>query len=914
MAYDMGDNMEGDYLDGPIIQPIPDNLMIGDFIEINGCCRGPEVIVELLTDANEAASNTGVLPLRIILNAGGPVQVMSQNRAKVQKQEHFVKNGIQDNLAFELCIYALEEGYDIKLNNQRVCHVPHLVKLEEVGAISMDGDADFTSIEFKDVFGEEDDVNYPQEEIQPGFMRVQESRQSSMRKKAAPLLVRSSTRRSQRSNRIKSPPVLAKSQWETSADLTRPELDIDRPGISMSNTYSNEITQPTVNVPTYSLPNRDTMNLEAQRLADKNKKKHGSWLIGKGKKNGSETDLQGSYVDLEKKKKGSIRDLFRRKKSTPTTSNADVRQSKSMPSVVQPIATNRISTDLNQHYSELGGGIDRNFVRGPVPSTLLKQPAANIAAYVAAQKAVPEFEDFSLTTQKGIITDPGYSNSRSAPSVSAAPRESTYANLDTDKDRKLKGTAPELADVLLDQGRAQFDHETTLTGQIGEPVGTVTSSRISAVPGTVYAEKPVGSSAGQLKLKGPAPEMAAVIEDRHGPVIGHDTQLTSNVTMAPVATAPVVSGEYVNANQNFKGTAPVVSGEYVNTTQKIKGTAPEMASQLHDIYGSRGVVDDNYTLSGMSQAPKPRDTVYTKPTTDLVNQKPVGEVIYQKPPIDVDYEKSRNVQTHPTYESPVQPRPVLVTEKSQPQRPMSAGRPHLDDDLSDVSTVHSDQEFYLEVGRSAYYLERKKSLKRHRSRRTAQKERDARRSMGLEDRDSQRSSISSLKPGDPVLIARKRMGTDRAGVNSWLNGHASTYGHERSTERPRVYAAPPVLTESHTIPNLVIDAYQMKKDDYKAELPLPLRPGRSATLIGHFVHTKDVPESCSILLTGPTGEESTLILELWSNARLDVYGFVNHKPVMLLRCDNVKSDIESEFVLELHNRDAKLAVSLHPLT
>lgn len=69
--------------------------------------------MELQTEEMGDLKNTGVLPLRIVLNAGGPVQVMSQNKGKIQKQEQYVKNGIQDGLAFELCIRAFDDGYDV---------------------------------------------------------------------------------------------------------------------------------------------------------------------------------------------------------------------------------------------------------------------------------------------------------------------------------------------------------------------------------------------------------------------------------------------------------------------------------------------------------------------------------------------------------------------------------------------------------------------------------------------------------------------------------------------------------------------------------------------------------------------------------------------------------------------------------
>lgn len=380
-----------------------------------------------------------------------------------------------------------------------------------------------------------------------------------------------------------------------------------------------------------------------------------------------------------------------------------------MPDVTYPAAVPMVSARTGERPLYLGAAADKSYVRGPVPDKLVKEPAPNIAAYLAAQKAVPEFENFTLTSQKGMIPDQSRITSRKAPVAAAPMKELTYEEANDGSQRKLKGTAPELADTLLDQGRAKFDHETTLTGNMGDSFG-VNPSRVSAAPG-VHAEP-----------------------------------LTASVAKP----------------------APVT---YENTPQKIKGTAPEMASKLHEAHGSHAITD-NCTLSGVSQTQKSKEMVYPKPVVQKVQSKPVNEAIYHESQVERDYISPRPIQSAQGYETPVQPMPVLVAQKSQPQRSMSAGFRNSDDDLSDVSNVHSDHEFYLDVGRSAYYMERKKSLKRYRSTRTLKKEREARRSMGLGN-DSQHSSISSLKPGDPVLIPRKKIGTDKAGVDSWLNGQES---------------------------------------------------------------------------------------------------------------------------------------------
>ncbi|KAF6778104.1 hypothetical protein AHF37_02080 [Paragonimus kellicotti] len=717
---------------GPIIQPIPDNLMVGDYIEINGFCRGPEVIVELLTSDQPSEIDGGVLPLHICLLAGGPVLVKSQSRNKIERQEHNVRMGIQQNMAFELCIYAMDDGYEIKLNKETVCTHKHAVKLEDVAAISMDGDADFTSIEFKDIYGEEDEVQYTNESAQPGFMRVQELRESFSRKRGSPVLIRSSTRRSNRSSKVQSPSPAVKAHWPTSADLSRPDFDIDAKPAAQTVT-STEYVEPELNVRAdYALPistqppyddtgsqksknrlslkpgSRKSIQLDESKLEgyslvgggqsnqvagnaragvyqvlddeqpgiyrtgvnsmyggssqsihgstpslqDKSKKKRTS-LFSKSK--GSESDL--SIAGTEKKSKG-IKNIFKRKKSIPTTSGTEIRTSISMPDVYrsEPSGYQRYSTtSINERPLYLGAGMDVAPVRGPVPKSVLKDPAPEIAAYMAGQKAVPEFENFTLTSEPSLtqsrmlVTESsgvGPIQTRPTSTISEEPQR-----------RKLKGTAPELADILIDTGRAGFEPNNTLTGGVQEPKGSVVI-RESYQPKYEQTE-PV------KPMKGSAPEIADSIATRFRPTNAADITLTDESALEiPRSSQPA---HYIPVSTQ----RPTSEIEIITTKPgKLKGTAPELAAQFVDTNKTHVFSPLETTLSGV-QSQRPKTTVIERPNMDI------------------------------DYRPPVQIEPEYAGKYQQSARSLSVDYNRHNEAESDASSVHSDASTILRLEKAS---------------------------------------------------------------------------------------------------------------------------------------------------------------------------------------------------------------------
>ncbi|CAH8471960.1 unnamed protein product [Heterobilharzia americana] len=218
---------------------IPDCLMEGDYIELQGICHGERIIFELLTKEGSTQNFTDELPLQITLTSNGPVTVISRNKKEMAKQERFVKNGIQDNMRFELCVHASEDSYTVKLNKEVVCEQKHLLPLSKAFALSMQGKVDILSLEFKDIYFDEDEMNNTVntvannsslrvDDMQSGFVRVNELRQSSIRRNDPPLLVPTRTGSKLDKQSIKSKDSnLEVTAWKTSNDLSRADLDVD---------------------------------------------------------------------------------------------------------------------------------------------------------------------------------------------------------------------------------------------------------------------------------------------------------------------------------------------------------------------------------------------------------------------------------------------------------------------------------------------------------------------------------------------------------------------------------------------------------------------------------------------------------------------------------------------------------------
>ncbi|VDN99717.1 unnamed protein product [Rodentolepis nana] len=93
----------------------------------------------------------------------------------------------------EVCTFT----FKIYLNGQKLCQQNHLIPLPQITHLSIDGDADFTGVEFKDLLSENEgslgsdynEFNEQVAEVTPGFLRLSENRRSSNRKPKPPVVV-----------------------------------------------------------------------------------------------------------------------------------------------------------------------------------------------------------------------------------------------------------------------------------------------------------------------------------------------------------------------------------------------------------------------------------------------------------------------------------------------------------------------------------------------------------------------------------------------------------------------------------------------------------------------------------------------------------------------------------------------------
>ncbi|CAH8451808.1 unnamed protein product [Schistosoma intercalatum] len=911
---------------------IPDCLMDGDYIEIHGVCHGKRIVFELLTEEASTQNIFDKLPLQIILTTDGLVTVISRNPEKVAKQERSVENGIQIDKAFELCVHAYKKCYVVKLNGEDVCGQDHLVPLNEAFALSMQGKVDILSLEFKDMYYDEEEMNnntnmssannnnnsIRMDDAQAGFVRVNELRQSSIRRNDPPVMVPTRTGSKLEKQSIKSKDSnLEVTAWKTSNDLSRAYLDVDykvstldrnsaahsyRNSIDFSHNSDSRIsgTLPPLGksandrVSDYVMGSRGNLNTNdashiksktsifgsrksatlsnskieqrfnegrsqtdagdlhhgsysvlddedhigsqlsattsTPNLQDKHKKKRFS-LLGKNRKStGSESDVRND----SKKSKGSTPDIRLKdgegeKKKKGLHLKNPFKRSKTKdqtPSVSSDLAftRNTIHPAINVAVTER------------LPKEMSKKPAPEIAAYLHKSNPSAEFDTLNLTGREILSEDThfapfdrkhydGYENVGSSydpfkhKTLSDSRKSIEISSLsDLHSQGKLKGPAPELAALIHSKHPTSNLEDITIAQGSGSHIRPFTPTDHSPKQSRYNNEPP--SDIVNLKLKGTAPEIAAIINSRTKSPNHEDITLTQR------------------CDQNFHPYPTVdTSGK---KPFKPSGSASEIAADIHknNLADHRPYAD--YTLTG-------------------TNTNEVQGIKY------------------------------VLKEKVQSTRKAISLSEHIsdgDETESGGSEVYTDNECYLEVGKSEYYFDRKRSLRNYRSKRSTKLEREARRNMGLHRNDSQESvssSISSLKPTDRKLTPkyRKRPGTKKEEVSSWLNSSNSPYnpiridGNVYPNYTSNVYASAPIV-DKHLIQNYLLkDIIQSIKCDNSMDLPHPLTTGRSALVYGHFKYNSAARQSCLIKLEFNTfceeaNECETLYLQLWSDGGLDI--------------------------------------------
>ncbi|CAH8462474.1 unnamed protein product [Schistosoma rodhaini] len=695
---------------------IPDCLMDGDYIEIHGVCHGKRIVFELLTEEGSTHNVFDKLPLQIILTTDGLVTVISRNPEKVAKQERTMENGIQINKPFELCVHAYKKCYVVKLNGEDVCSQDHLVPLNEAFALSMQGKVDILSLEFKDMYYDEEEMNnntnmssainnsnsIRMEDTQAGFVRVNELRQSSIRRNDPPVMV----------------------------------------------------------------PTRTGSKLDKQSI----------------------------------------------KNQTPTIAS-DIAIAKSTKNPVINVA-----------------------VTERLPKEMSKKPAPEIAAYLHKSNPSTEFDALNLTGRETLSEDThfppfdrkyydGYENIGSPydtfkrKTLDDSRKSIEISSLsDLHSHGKLKGPAPELAALIHSKHPTSNLEDITIAQGSDSHIRPFTPADQSPRPQS-YTREP-SSDIANLKLKGTAPEIAAIIHSRTKSPNHEDITLTQSCdpSFGPYSTV------------DTSGKKPL----------KPSGSASEIAADIHKNNLADHLPYADYTLTGTND-------------NDIQG---------------IKHELKEKVQS------------------SRKSRSLSEYISDGDETESAGSDVYTDNECYLEVGKSQYYFDRKRSLKNYRSKRSTKLEREARRNMGLYktgSQDSVSSSISSLKPTDRKMTPkyRKRPSAKKEEVSSWLNSSNSPYnpirvdGNIYPSYTSNVYAAAPIIQKSLIQNYLLKDISQSIICDTTMDLPYPLTIGRSALVYGHFKYNSAVRQSCFIRLEFKTSYEEpneceTLYLQLWSDGGLNV--------------------------------------------
>ncbi|KAL5970289.1 hypothetical protein TSMEX_002031 [Taenia solium] len=177
---------------------IPGGLLDKDVVEITGYFYGEKIVIEVLADKYVQDGENTALPLQFTLTNQGKWTAMTFSQT-VSRQMQSGTTVPKEN--FQIRIIALDSAFEIHLNGNRLCIQKHLVPLPLVTHISIDGEAEFTGVEFKDLCSENDasirsntsmseqNQNAMGPEATPGFTRLSENRRSSNRKPKSPVLV-----------------------------------------------------------------------------------------------------------------------------------------------------------------------------------------------------------------------------------------------------------------------------------------------------------------------------------------------------------------------------------------------------------------------------------------------------------------------------------------------------------------------------------------------------------------------------------------------------------------------------------------------------------------------------------------------------------------------------------------------------
>ncbi|KAL7060911.1 hypothetical protein AAHC03_09584 [Spirometra sp. Aus1] len=191
--------MEDDQEQGFYYQ-IPGGLLDKDVIEIHGRFLGDSDISVKLLAEDTSSELTRTLPFGFLLTSRGKwsVEVIDGSHIKNEKSGDV---GLSELGVFKIRIIAYNANYELYVNDTKLLTQQHVVPLTAVSHLAIDGEAEFTSVEFKDLNSEAESAqsegiatsrsnssaSHSQERLpeiasQPGFVRLSQSRRSYNRK------------------------------------------------------------------------------------------------------------------------------------------------------------------------------------------------------------------------------------------------------------------------------------------------------------------------------------------------------------------------------------------------------------------------------------------------------------------------------------------------------------------------------------------------------------------------------------------------------------------------------------------------------------------------------------------------------------------------------------------------------------
>uniref|UniRef100_A0A1I8GPI7 Galectin n=1 Tax=Macrostomum lignano TaxID=282301 RepID=A0A1I8GPI7_9PLAT len=149
---------------------IPDGLIEGDCVEIKGILSGHRVVLELAS--RQQTGGRAQIPLRISINRGGHFELLCQpepgarDRFKTGKSKGEFRTGS----SFTVQILVENERYEVRLNDEVLSTIEHGSLHSMIHMLMLDGEAEFTSVEFLDI--EDIDASSESEQEEIGINQV----------------------------------------------------------------------------------------------------------------------------------------------------------------------------------------------------------------------------------------------------------------------------------------------------------------------------------------------------------------------------------------------------------------------------------------------------------------------------------------------------------------------------------------------------------------------------------------------------------------------------------------------------------------------------------------------------------------------------------------------------------------------